>query len=150
MENETWVQIPMPSLLADGVDTPSDRDPATSAEAGPGVDRPAENDRLAAYARQLWSELARVSQYLRDRVAGGGSGPLLAETTPLLTSNDQWLQWREVYARALSTLAGPAAAKVMGPSKLSCSNRRRYNRAEWRRLSVRAQAHAVPDDVAAR
>jgi hypothetical protein len=104
----------MPSLLTAGVDTPSDRDPATSSEAGPGVDRRAENDRLAAYARQLWSELDRVSQYLRDQVAGGGSGPVLAETTPLLTSNDQWLQWREVYAQTLSTLAGPAGDQGYG------------------------------------
>jgi hypothetical protein len=114
MENESWVRIPMPSLLADRADTPSNRDPATSSEASPVTDRSVGNERVVAYARLLWSELDRVGDYLRDHVGGGGSGPVLAQTEPILTNDDQWQRWSEIYAQTLTTLAGPAGDQGYG------------------------------------
>jgi hypothetical protein len=114
MHIDTWVDIPMPRLLTEGVDTPTDRDPSTSSEGKPGAGPPAESERVAAYARQLWSELESVSRYLREQVASGGSGPVLADSTPLLTNDEQWLHWRQAYAQALSTLAGPAGDEGYG------------------------------------
>jgi hypothetical protein len=109
------IQIPMPGLLSDSNGSASDRDPATSHEHAPIEGRPTRDpsdveldEPLAQYARRLWTELDRVSRYLRDQVAGGGDGPLLANATPLLITEEQWAKWREVYGSALSALAGPA------------------------------------------
>jgi hypothetical protein len=107
--------IPMPGLLTDRVGAASDRDPATSHERAPIDDRPARDpsdttvgEPVTAYARLLWTELDRLARYLREEVGGGGDGPLLAHATPLLTTEDQWTKWRELYGGALSVLAGPA------------------------------------------
>jgi hypothetical protein len=107
--------IPMPGLLTDRSGAASDRDPATSHEHAPIDDRPARDpsdatldEPVTRYARQLWTELDRLTRYLREEVGGGGDGPLLANATPLLTTDDQWTKWRELYGEALSVLAGPA------------------------------------------
>jgi hypothetical protein len=113
--------IPMPGLLTDRSGAASDRDPATSHEHAPIDDRPARdpsdvtlNEPVAVYARQLWTELDRVARYLREHVAGGGDGPLLANSTPLLATEEQWAQWREIYGATLSVLAGPAGDQGYG------------------------------------
>jgi hypothetical protein len=115
------IHIPMPSLLTDPNGSSSDRDPATSHEHAPIEGRPARDpsdveleEPLARYARLLWAELDRVSHYLREQVAGGGDGPLLANATPLLVTEEQWTKWREVYGGALSVLAGPAGDNGYG------------------------------------
>jgi hypothetical protein len=111
----------MPGLLADENAPFSDSDPATSHEGGPtpgrGVRDPSNagiDDPVTMYGRQLWTELDNVARYLREEVARGGSGPLLSESKPLLGTEDQWQRWREVYARVLSILAGPAGDQGYG------------------------------------
>ena len=111
----------MPGLLADKNAPFSDSDPATSHEHGPTPGRgerdpsdAAIDDPVTRYGRQLWTELDKVARYLREEVARGGSGPLPAEIKPLLATEDQWQRWREVYARVLSILAGPAGDQGYG------------------------------------
>jgi hypothetical protein len=113
--------IPMPGLLSDRFGSASDRDPATSHEHAPIDDRPARDpsdarvdEPVTVYARQLWTALDRLTRYLRDEVAGGGDGPLLANATPLLTTEEQWATWRELYGGALSVLVGPAGDQGYG------------------------------------
>ncbi len=119
---DSLTSIPMPGLIGDARGAASDRDPATSHEHAPIEDRPERDpsdvgteEPVTAYARQLWLELDRVAHYLHNEVARGGSnGPLVTEPKPLLSSDEQWNRWREVYADVLSALAGPAGDQGYG------------------------------------
>ncbi len=118
---QTDATIPMPTLIGDRRSAASDADPATSHEHGPIEDRPTNDpsnigidDPIAVYARQLWTELNAVRRYLREDVAHGGSGPVLADRQPLLTSDEEWAAWRTRYASVLSVLAGPAGDEGYG------------------------------------
>ncbi len=120
--SKTLTSIPVPGLLADGRGSASDRDPATSHEHAPIEDRPVRDpsdverdEPVTAYARHLWHELDRVAHYLETQIARGGSnGPLVTQPTPLLSTEEQWAEWREVYASVLSALAGPAGDEGYG------------------------------------
>ncbi len=119
---DSLTSIPMPGVLGDEHGAASDRDPATSHEHAPIEDRPERDpsdvgtdEPVTAYARQLWLELDRVAHYLHTEVARGGSnGPLVTQAKPLLSTEDQWDRWREVYGDVLSTLAGPAGDQGFG------------------------------------
>jgi hypothetical protein len=116
-----WPGIPMPSLLSDAAPAFRNHDPQTSGEAGPiyseaeraaakaDVDEP-----IADYARQLWHTLKATVRYLRDDVARGGSGPLLAERASMLKTDEQWQAWATICGSALSMLAGPAGDQGYG------------------------------------
>jgi hypothetical protein len=110
----------MPSLIASQVPARSQRDPEAGNEWAPIDDAPAalserpSDSELAAYARQLWQELDRLAHYLRDEIARGGSGPVLADSNPRLATDADWQQWQQMYAGALSTLAGPAGDQGYG------------------------------------
>lgn len=116
-----WPGIPMPSLLSDAAPAFRNHDPQTSGEAGPiyseaeraaakaDVDEP-----IADYARQLWHTLKATVRYLRDDVARGGSGPLLAERASMLKTDEQWQAWATICGSALSMLAGSAGDQGYG------------------------------------
>jgi hypothetical protein len=111
--------IPMPSLLTNPEPAVAgNRDPDRSGETGPIHDDASTDadidDAVIRYAQQLWDSLDRIGEYLRDQVARGGSGPLLANTTPMLVTAEQWQHWSEVYAKALSVLAGPGGDQGHG------------------------------------
>jgi hypothetical protein len=114
----SWSQIPMPSLLTDiRIGDRGSRDPERSGDAGPIDPDPAaraERGRVVDYARELWSALDQVARYLVEQVARGGSGPVLAQPQPLLQTDEQWDQWRELYASVLSLLAGPLGDEGYG------------------------------------
>lgn len=119
--SETWNSIPMPGLLNDEHAASSDRDPATSHEHAPISDRPVRDpshvlvdDPVTVYARQLWTVVDRLARYVRDDVAHGIGRPLLPDAPPVRSSDEQWRQWREHYAAALSILAGPAGDQGYG------------------------------------
>jgi hypothetical protein len=102
------VKFPMPGLLIDGGGAASDHDPATSHEHAPIEDRPvrdpsyaAVDDPVTEYGRQLWTELYEVAHYLR-------------ESTASLRTEAEWAEWRVLYARVLSVLAGPAGDQGFG------------------------------------
>ena len=128
-----WPGIPMPSILTDDAPAFSNHDPQTSGDAGP-IYSNAERDAakadvdepIADYARQLWRALNDAVRYLRNDVARGGSGPLLAEQVPLPTTENQWQAWIRVCASALSTLAGPAGDQGYGEQEARLEYQNNY------------------------
>ncbi len=110
----------MPSLIASQIPARSQRDPEAGNEWAPIDDAPAAlseqapESAIAAYARQLWQEVDRLAAYLRDEIARGGSGPVLADSGPLLATDEDWQKWQQMYAGALSILAGPAGDQGYG------------------------------------
>jgi hypothetical protein len=123
----------MPGLIADQIPVRSLRDPESGNESGPIDDPPdvvsedAPQDDVSVYARQLWALLDQVARYLREQVARGGSGPVLAEAKPLLSTDEQWQQWTEIYSGVLSVLAGPHGDEGYGrqEARLEYQNRSR-------------------------
>ena len=128
-----WPGIPMPSLLSDEAPAFSNHDPQTSGDAGP-IYNDAERDAakaavdepIAEYARQLWQTLNDAVRYLRNEVARGGSGPLLAGRASLLRSENQWQTWTSVCAASLSTLAGPAGDQGYGEQEARLEYQNNY------------------------
>jgi hypothetical protein len=114
------MQIPMPSVLTQDAPAFANRDPGTSGETGPIYDE-AERDAAKAsadepiteYARELWSALDEVAEYLRDDLARGGAARPGSAPSVLVTP-DQWQEWAEVYAAILSVLAGPKGDEGYG------------------------------------
>jgi hypothetical protein len=124
-EHSAWPGIPMPTILHDDAPWFSNRDPETSGDDGPvfgeserDAAKPDVDEPISDYARQLWRTLNAVVQYLRDDVARGGAGPLLANKVPLLKTEEQWQAWMVVVAPALSTLAGPAGDEGYGEQEV--------------------------------
>jgi len=114
---ESWTRIPMPELLTEPkFGDRGNRDPQRSGEDEPvsaAVSNAADGE-LAVYAQQLWAALDDSARYLREQVARGGSGPLLANKGPLLSTDEQWQRWCATYAGVLGVLAGPAGDQGYG------------------------------------
>ena len=134
--NEPWAMIPMPGLLADPEPAYlASRDPQRSGEDTGPVDEPRKGDEdyeVRVYAQQLWTALDGMARYLLEQVARGGSGPVLAGHRSLLSSDEQWQQWRLIYAGVLSVLAGPHGDQGYGEqaARLEYQNGYRYGRSE--------------------
>ena len=129
----SWSRIPMPSLLTNvDVGDVGNRDPHRSGDAGPIYEGSGsandESEALADYARKLWAVLDQAAEYLLEQVARGGSGPVLARPESLLTTEEQWQHWCEIYAAALSVLAGPVGDEGYGAqeARLEYQNRWLY------------------------
>jgi hypothetical protein len=131
---QSAASIPMPGLLSDDMGSAADRDPATSHEHAPIEDRPERDpsgvgvdEPVTQYARQLWTELDGVARYLQEQVAHGGGGPVVADSSSLLTTDEQWQAWQAIYAKVLSVLAGPKGDQGYGSqqAQLEYQNRRR-------------------------
>jgi hypothetical protein len=132
-DHNVWPGIPMPTILHDDAPSFSNRDPETSGDAGPifgeaerGAAGPDVDEPISDYARQLWRTLNAVVRYLRDDVARGGAGPVLANKVPLLRTEAPWRAWMAVVAAALSTLAGPAGDEGYGEQEARLEYQNNY------------------------
>jgi hypothetical protein len=125
--------IPMPTVLTNSRPAFSNHDPQTSGDAGPtysdaelAAAKPDIDSSITEYARELWRALDEVGQYLREELAHGGSGPVRANRRSVLTTDEQWREWCDVYAGVLSVLAGPAGDEGYGEqeARLEYQNRK--------------------------